>query len=70
MDPFVDKPRSDKGKKKGKEKKKDLFMKPKGPSRLVLGQLTAYAASILSARYHTHTFMVFIMKDYMRLIRP
>jgi hypothetical protein len=35
----------------------------------VLGQLTAYATSILSGQYRTHTFMVLIVKDYARLIR-
>jgi thiamine kinase-like enzyme len=40
-----------------------------GPALAILGQLTAYATSILSAQYRTHTFMVFIVKDYARLIR-
>jgi hypothetical protein len=34
-----------------------------------LGQITAYASSILSAQYRMHTFMVFIVKDYARLLR-
>lgn len=45
------------------------FACPKGPALTILGQLTAYASSILSAQYRTHTFMVFIVKDYARLIR-
>jgi hypothetical protein len=35
----------------------------------ILGQITAYATLILSAQYRTHTFMVFIVKDYARLLR-
>jgi Fungal protein kinase len=42
---------------------------PEGPVRKTLGQLTAYATSIMSGQYRTHTFMVFIVKDYARLIR-
>jgi hypothetical protein len=45
------------------------FASPKGDALKNLGQLTAYAASILSAQYRTHMFMVFIMNDYARLIR-
>ena len=45
------------------------FACPDGPARTILGQLTAYATAVLSAQYRTHTFMVFIVKDYARLIR-
>ncbi len=45
------------------------FACPTGPTLIILGQLTAYATSILSAQYHMHMFMVFIVKDYVRLIR-
>jgi hypothetical protein len=34
-----------------------------------LGQITAYAATILSAQYRTHLFMVFIVKGHARLLR-
>ena len=34
-----------------------------------LGQITAYATSILSAQYRMHTFIVFIVKDYARLLQ-
>ena len=46
------------------------FVSPNSSAREVLGQLTAYAAAILSGQYRTpHTFMVFIVNDYARLIR-
>jgi hypothetical protein len=45
------------------------FVCSEGPGLLNLGQITAYATSILSAQYRTHTFMVFIVKDYARLLR-
>ena len=45
------------------------FACPEGRALTILGQLTAYATSILSAQYRTHTFMIFIVKDYARLIR-
>jgi hypothetical protein len=45
------------------------FACPTGLTLTVLGQLTAYATAILSAQYRTHTFMVFIINRYARLIR-
>ena len=45
------------------------FACPKGPALTILGQLTAYATSILSAQYCMHMFMIFIVKDYARLIQ-
>ena len=45
------------------------YMCAEGSALSTLGQLTAYASSILSAQYHTHTFMVLIVKNYARLIR-
>ncbi len=44
------------------------FACPTGPTLIILGQLTAYTTLILSAQYHTHMFIVFIVKDYARLI--
>ncbi len=44
------------------------FTCPTGPTLIILGQLTAYTTLILSAQYRTHMFMVFIVKDYARLI--
>jgi len=38
-------------------------------TRQVLGRLTAYATALLNVQYRTHMFMVFIVKDYARLIR-
>jgi hypothetical protein len=40
-----------------------------GPGLVNLGQITAYATSILSTQYRTHTFMVFIVKDYAMFLR-
>ena len=45
------------------------FACPRGGALSNLGQLTVYATSILSAQYRTHMFMVFIVKEYARLIR-
>jgi len=45
------------------------FACPTGPTLIILGQLTAYATLILSAQYCMHVFMVFIVKDYARLIQ-
>ena len=45
------------------------FLCPEGPTHEVLGQLTAYAAAILSAQYRTHLFIVFIVGKYARQIR-
>src|SRR5260370_12772069 len=45
------------------------FACPTGPTLIILGQLTAYTTSILSAQYCMHMFMVFIFNDYARLIR-
>lgn len=59
LDPFSDKP--DGG--------TSNYTCADGSALSTLGQLTAYASSILSAQYRTHTFMVFIVKDYARLIR-
>ncbi len=59
VDPFAD---------NSSEGGSNPFACPTGPTLIILGQLTAYATSILSAQYHTHTFMVFIVKDYARLI--
>ena len=46
-----------------------FFACPKGPTLTILGQLTVYATSILSAQYCMHMFMIFIVKDNTRLIR-
>jgi hypothetical protein len=45
------------------------FVCAEGPTRKVLGQLTAYATAVLSAQYRMHTFTVFIVGEYARLIR-
>lgn len=45
------------------------FLCTGGPTRLHLGQLTAYATSILSAQYRTQVFIVFVVGDRARLIR-
>src|SRR5258708_13032466 len=44
------------------------FACPTGPTLIILGQLTAYTTSILSAQYRMHMFMSFIVKYYVRLI--
>jgi hypothetical protein len=62
-DPFVD-PKLQSG-----EEKPNPFVCSEGPRRKNLGQITAYATSILSAQYRTHTFMVLIVEDYARLLR-
>ena len=61
-DPFVDDPSET-------SSNRNPFLCPEGPTRKVLGQLTAYATAILSAQYRTHLFMVFIVGEYARLIR-
>jgi hypothetical protein len=45
------------------------FVCSEGSGLLNLGQITAYATSILGVQYRTHTFMVFIVDDYARLLR-
>ena len=45
------------------------FECPPGRSHEVLGLLSAYATAVLSTQYRTHTFMVFIVNNYARLIR-
>jgi hypothetical protein len=45
------------------------FVCPTSSRLCNLGQITAYATSILSAQYRTHMFMVFIVKNYARLLR-
>jgi hypothetical protein len=34
----------------------------------VAGQITAYATLLLGNQYHTHTFLVLIVKDFARLL--
>src|SRR5216684_4702794 len=60
VDPFAD---------NSSEGGSNPFTCPIGPTLIILGQLTAYATSILSAQYHMHMFMVFIVKNYARLIQ-
>jgi hypothetical protein len=38
-------------------------------ARTVAGQITFYAAMLLSTQYHTHAFSVLVIGDYVRLIR-
>jgi len=45
------------------------FACPEGCKREYLGQLTAYATSILGTQYRTHVFMVLIFGKNARLIR-
>jgi hypothetical protein len=45
------------------------FACPEGRKREDLGQLTAYATSILGAQYRMHVFMVLIFSKNARLIR-
>jgi hypothetical protein len=54
---------------KHKSRNKNPFLCKEGPQRDYLGQITAYASSILSAQYRTHMFMVLMFKDYARLLR-
>ena len=62
-DPFVDN-HSD-----SREPKSNPFVRPPGPTRKDLGRLAAYATAVLSVQYRTHLLMVFIVKNYARLIR-
>jgi hypothetical protein len=48
---------------------KNPFLSSKSTAGSILGQLTAYATSILGAQYRTHLFMVLIVEKYARLIR-
>jgi hypothetical protein len=69
-DPFIDNPSIGKLKPNSESGKTlNPFLFPNSSAREVLGQLTAYATAILSSQYRTHTFIVFIVKDYARLIR-
>jgi hypothetical protein len=48
---------------------KNPFMSMTSNGRQVAGQITAYATSVLSAQYCTHTFLVLIIKESARLLR-
>ena len=48
---------------------KNPFMSTTNQGCQVAGQITAYATSILSAQYRTHTFLVLIFKASARLLR-
>ena len=61
-DPFVVKPSPDLA-------NENPFMRVTSPGRHVAGQITAYATSIMSAQYRTHTFLVLVFKTHARLIR-
>ena len=48
---------------------KNPFMSTTNLGRQVAGQITAYATLILSAQYHTHTFLVLVFKSSARILR-
>src|SRR5258708_34846044 len=66
---FKRKPEADPFANNSSERGSNPFACPTGPTLIILRQLTAYATSILSAQYCMHVFMVFIVKDYVRLIQ-
>jgi hypothetical protein len=70
-DPFVDEPKLESTEELNLNSTEELnpFVCAEGPTHTVLGQLTAYATAVLSAQYRTHTFIVFIVGEYARLIR-
>src|SRR5258708_14920186 len=65
---FQHKPEADTFADNSSERASNPFTCPTGPTLIILVQLTAYATSILSAQYRMHVFIVFIVKDYARLI--
>jgi hypothetical protein len=69
-DPFVDEPKLKSTEELDPNSTEEFnpFVCTEGPTRTVLGQLTAYATAVLSAQYRTHTFIVFIVGEYARLI--
>ena len=66
QDPFVVKPVSSSDFDSSIE---NPFMSATTSGRIAAGQITAYATSIMSAQYHTHAFLILIMKPFARLIR-
>src|SRR5713226_8282137 len=66
---FKRKPEADPFANNSSEGGSNPFACPTGPTLIILGQLTAYTTLILSAQYRMHIFMVFIVKDYARLIQ-
>ena len=65
-DPFVV-PKKQEG--KGRTASGNPLMSTAATAHEVVGQITAYAAQILSSQYRTHLFTILICKDSARLIR-
>jgi hypothetical protein len=68
-DPFTDVPPASQSPPPPDSEEFNPFACLEGRKREYLGQLTAYATSILGAQYRTHVFMVLIFSKNARLIR-
>jgi len=71
LDPFVDpkpKPKPNSPENLNSRSMKELNPFVVGSGLWNLGQITTYTTSILSTQYRMHTFMVFIVNKYTRLL--